>query len=93
MTTVPAKVQRLINIAERQRLDVTANSDDAWTVDDGLDYGWCVWIYYTPGARGGRIICYLYSKINLSSRRMTIRAAVSEMATMGDHLRNRKEAS
>lgn len=85
----PDKVQRFLDRAKQLGLSVREMPDErhtdirAWIVwDEKTDYGHQIWLYYTPGPRGGSRTFRLYSRITNKVKRITGRAASSWLHTL-----------
>ena len=67
---IPAKVQALLDLAARLEMQVEFKADDrpssystvhTWTIKSGKAHDPdCLWIYWTPGANGGRVRLVAY---------------------------------
>lgn len=96
-TTAPAKVQRIIDHAQRQGLTVKREKDagdlQAWTIGtpNPID-NTQVWLYYTPGPRGGRLAITIYYGSHTKPKRNAPRRwAFYTIENMADSLKRHQE--
>jgi len=89
---LPAKLTRLFEFANKLKLKVEAAPDarglsdiHAWTIrHPDQDHRSRIFVYWTPGPRGGRLAYYAYSPIDHKSRKCTRSVANSWLHTIAD---------
>lgn len=88
-TEVPEKVTRFLRIAERRNLPVAEVPDPtgltdirAWRITASRAIADEVWVYWTPGQRGGRLTFRVFSTLTLKARKVTRFTALAALGGM-----------